>query len=271
MINSADAASDQCKSSNTATLGLARHLASACFTAQLPEQLGDFHQAGSSNRVADTGYLIGEEQTGMRSMFTMMNSARLGVGLEGVSVAERSYQQAVEFAKERLQGTRSDGTRYPIIKFPDVRRMLMLMKAGTEAMRGLAYVAGAETDLEHFAKSPEQARKHALRTGLYTPIVKGWMTELAQELTYHGTQIHGGMGYVEETGAAQHMRDARILPIYEGTTGIQALDFAGRKMVALSESGTLPDPAVSTDFGVWWSWVSVWVTHPTSSGVSGFP
>jgi hypothetical protein len=174
-------------------------------------------------------YLVGQPHQGLMAMFTMMNEARQGVGIQGLGVAERSYQQAVPFAKERLQGTRSDGSRYPIIEFPDVRRMLMLMKAGTEAMRGLAYVAGAESDREHFAKTPEQARKHALRTGLYTPIVKGWMTELAQELTSHGIQIHGGMGYVEETGSAQHFRDARIMTIYEGTTGIQALDLVGRK------------------------------------------
>ena len=175
------------------------------------------------------GYLVGQPNQGLMAMFTMMNEARQGVGIQGLGVAERSYQQAVPYAKERLQGTRSDGTRYPIIEFPDVRRMLMLMKSATEAMRGLAYVAGAESDKEHYAKSPEEAKKHALRTGLYTPIVKGWLTELAQEITYLGIQIHGGMGYIEETGSAQHYRDARIMTIYEGTTGIQGLDLVGRK------------------------------------------
>ncbi len=175
------------------------------------------------------GYLVGQPNNGLMAMFTMMNEARQGVGIQGLGVSERSYQQAVPYAKERLQGTRSDGTRYAIIEFPDVRRMLMLMKSATEAMRGLAYVAGAETDKEHHAKSPEQAKKHALRSGLYTPIVKGWLTELAQEITYLGTQIHGGMGYIEETGSAQHYRDARIMTIYEGTTGIQGLDLVGRK------------------------------------------
>ncbi|NNK97709.1 MAG: acyl-CoA dehydrogenase [Xanthomonadales bacterium] len=174
-------------------------------------------------------YLVGQPNNGLAAMFTMMNEARQGVGIQGLGVSERSYQQAVPYAKERLQGTRRDGSRYPIIDFPDVRRMLMLMKAGTEAMRGLAYFAAAETDLEKFAKKPEQARNHTARIGLYTPIVKGWLTELAQELTYLGTQIHGGMGYVEETGSAQHYRDARIMTIYEGTTGIQAIDLAGRK------------------------------------------
>jgi len=175
------------------------------------------------------GYLVGKPNQGLAAMFTMMNEARQGVGIQGLGVSERSYQQAVPFARERLQGTRSDGSRYPIFEFPDVRRMLMIMKAATEAMRGLAYVAAAESDREHTAKDPEQARKHSLRTGIYTPIVKGWLTELAQEVTYLGIQVHGGMGYIEETGSAQFYRDARIMTIYEGTTGIQALDLAGRK------------------------------------------
>ena len=175
------------------------------------------------------GYMVGQPNQGLKAMFTMMNEARQGVGIQGLGVAERSYQQAGPYAKERLQGTRSDGSRYPIIEFPDVRRMLMLMKSATEAMRGLAYVAAAESDREHTATDPEQAQKHALRVGLYTPIVKGWLTELSQEVTYLGTQVHGGMGYIEETGSAQFYRDARIMTIYEGTTGIQGLDLAGRK------------------------------------------
>ncbi len=174
-------------------------------------------------------YLVGQPNQGLMAMFTMMNEARQGVGIQGLSVSERSYQQAAAFARERLQGTRSDGSRYPIIEFPDVRRMLMLMRAATEAMRGLAYVAGLETDRAHYAKDPDAQRKHAARVGLYTPIVKGWLTELAQEVTYLGIQVHGGMGYIEETGSAQFYRDARIMTIYEGTTGIQALDLAGRK------------------------------------------
>ena len=175
------------------------------------------------------GYMVGKPNQGLMAMFTMMNEARQGVGIQGLGVAVRSYQQAVPFAKERLQGTRSDGTRFPIIEFPDVRRMLMVMKSATEAMRGLSYLAAAESDLEHNATDPEKARKHALRVGLYTPIVKGWLTELSQEITYLGTQVHGGMGYIEETGSAQFYRDARIMTIYEGTTGIQGLDLAGRK------------------------------------------
>ena len=175
------------------------------------------------------GYLVGEPNKGLMAMFTMMNEARQGVGIQGLGVAERSYQQALPYAKERLQGTRRDGSRFPIIEFPDVRRMLMLMKSATEAMRGLIYLAAAESDHEHAAKSPEMARKHAARTGIYTPVVKGWITELAQEITYLGTQVNGGMGYIEETGSAQFYRDARIMTIYEGTTGIQGLDLAGRK------------------------------------------
>jgi alkylation response protein AidB-like acyl-CoA dehydrogenase len=175
------------------------------------------------------GYLVGQPNKGLMAMFTMMNEARQGVGIQSLGVSERSYQQAVAYAKERLQGTHSDGSRYPIIEFPDVRRMLMLMKSATEAMRGLAYVAAAEGDKEQAAKSPKQAQKHALRIGIYTPIVKGWLTELAQEITYLGIQVHGGMGYIEETGSAQHYRDARIMTIYEGTTGIQGLDLVGRK------------------------------------------
>jgi alkylation response protein AidB-like acyl-CoA dehydrogenase len=178
------------------------------------------------------GYLVGEPHRGLMAMFTMMNDARQRVGLQGLSVSERSYQQALVWAKDRLQGTRSDGTRYPIIEFPDVRRMLMLMKSGTEAMRALAYVAAAEIDRSRRLSDPEKAKIHFERVELYTPIVKGWITELSQELTSHGIQIHGGMGYVEETGSAQHYRDARITTIYEGTTGIQANDLVGRKTLA---------------------------------------
>jgi alkylation response protein AidB-like acyl-CoA dehydrogenase len=178
------------------------------------------------------GYLVGEPNRGLMAMFTMMNIARQHVGLQALSVSTRSYQQAAAFAKERLQGTRSDGTRFPIIEYPDVRRMLMLMKAGSEAMRGLSYIAAAEIDKGHYAADAEAAARHNARVELYTPIVKGWITELAQELTSHGIQIHGGMGYVEETGSAQYYRDARITTIYEGTTGIQAQDLVGRKILA---------------------------------------
>ncbi|MGB1091687.1 MAG: acyl-CoA dehydrogenase [Oceanobacter sp.] len=173
------------------------------------------------------GYLVGEENQGLKYMFTMMNDARQAVGLQGLSISERAYQLALQYSKDRLQGTLRDGSRIPIIKHPDVRRMLMMIKSTTEAMRALALMASAELDL---AKIPgDEAATHFARAELYTPIVKGWLTEMSVELTSLGVQVHGGMGFVEETGAAQYFRDARILPIYEGTNGIQALDFIGRK------------------------------------------
>ncbi|SEF91878.1 acyl-CoA dehydrogenase [Marinobacterium lutimaris] len=175
------------------------------------------------------GYLVGEANKGLAYMFTMMNCARQGVGLQGVAIAERSYQQALDYAKERLQGTNKDGSRFAIIKFPDVRRMLMQMKSATEAMRALAFVGAAEVDRAGRAQDEADQRRHQARLELLTPIVKGWITELSQEITYLGTQVNGGMGFIEETGSAQHYRDARILTIYEGTTGIQALDLVGRK------------------------------------------
>ena len=181
------------------------------------------------------GYLVGEPHKGLTYMFTMMNHARQSVGLQGLSISERAYQDARQYAQERFQGTRRDGSRIPIIEFPDVRRMLMMMKSGTEAMRALALVAAAEIDRCRYAADETARASHFARLELFTPIVKGWLTELAQELTSLGIQIFGGMGYVEETGAAQYYRDARILPIYEGTTGIQALDFIGRK--TLSNNG----------------------------------
>ena len=175
------------------------------------------------------GYLVGEPHQGLPYMFTMMNHARQSVGLQGLAISQRAYQLAVAYARERIQGTRADGSKIPIIEFPDVRRMLMQMRASIEAMRGLALLAAAETDRVKAAGDDEQAARHHRRVELYTPIVKGWMTELAQEVTYLGIQIHGGMGFSEECEAAQHYRDARILTIYEGTTGIQALDLIGRK------------------------------------------
>jgi len=178
------------------------------------------------------GYLVGEPHRGLMAMFTMMNAARQSVGLQGLSLSSRSYQQALAWAKERLQGTNSDGSRFPIIDFPDVRRMLMLMKSGTEAMRGFAYLAAAEIDRGRLASDPAEAARHHQRVELFTPIVKGWLTEMSQELTSYGIQIHGGMGFIEETGSAQYYRDARITTIYEGTTGIQANDLMGRKILA---------------------------------------
>ena len=178
------------------------------------------------------GFLVGEEHNGLACMFTMMNNARLEVGMQGVAISERAYQRAVAFARERVQGiARGHTERSTIIHHPDVRRMLMQMRAITEAGRSLAYYASAQTDLAHHAGSEQERAAFQRRVDLIIPIVKGWCTEMAQEATYLGVQVHGGMGFIEETGAAQHMRDARILTIYEGTTGIQALDLMGRKML----------------------------------------
>jgi len=177
------------------------------------------------------GYLVGEPHQGLPYMFTMMNHARQSVGLQGLAISERSYQQAVAYARERVQGTTKDGRKIAIIEFPDVRRMLMQMRASIEAMRGLALLAAAETDRAKASDDEVQASRHHERIELFTPIVKGWLTELSQEVTYLGVQVHGGMGFIEETGSAQHYRDARILTIYEGTTGIQSLDLVGRKIL----------------------------------------
>lgn len=169
-------------------------------------------------------YLVGEENQGLEYMFSMMNHARLAVGLQGVSVSERAYQQAVAYAKDREQGR-------AIIRYPDVRRMLMTMKALTEGARTLAYSAMMHWDFNLHAGTEEDRAYHQRRVELLTPLVKGWCTEIANEVTSLGVQVHGGMGYVEETGAAQYLRDARIMAIYEGTNGIQAMDLVGRKLL----------------------------------------
>ena len=178
------------------------------------------------------GYLVGEAHNGLVYMFTMMNHARLGVGLEGVSISERAYQQALTYARDRVQGQKkgSDGS-VAIIEHPDVRRMLMHMKANIEAMRALAYVVGAHLDRSEHEPDEAARATHQARLELLVPVVKGWCTEMSQQLTSLALQVHGGMGYVEETGAAQHYRDARITTIYEGTTGIQANDLIGRKIM----------------------------------------
>ncbi|MCB5160361.1 acyl-CoA dehydrogenase [Marinomonas algarum] len=176
------------------------------------------------------GYLVGQKNEGIKAMFTMMNNARQGVGLQGLAVAERAYQQALDYSQERKQGMNAERTASAaIIEHPDVLRMLMTMKSQLDAMRSLIYVAAVESDVSHFSNGEEQ-RKAKARTALYTPIVKGWITEQAQEITSLAIQVHGGMGYIEETGVAQFARDARILPIYEGTNGIQAIDLIGRKL-----------------------------------------
>ena len=179
------------------------------------------------------GYMIGQENRGLEYMFIMMNLARFSVGMEGVGISERAYQRAVAYARDRVQG-KPVGMDKPkasdtIIEHPDIRRMLMTMRAYTEAMRAVAYVTAAAMD--NAERHPDEAarKRHQAFVELMIPIVKGWSTEIAQEVTYMGVQVHGGMGFIEETGAAQHYRDARIITIYEGTTGIQANDLIGRK------------------------------------------
>jgi 3-(methylthio)propanoyl-CoA dehydrogenase len=179
------------------------------------------------------GELIGEEQQGMRYMFTMMNNARLSVAVEGLSVAERAYQDAVAYARERFQGRAPGapaGYTSPIIEHPDVRRMLMTMKALTEAMRAMVYVQAEGIDLAAHHPDPDirQYRQH--QVDLLTPVAKAWCTDMGVEVASLSIQVHGGMGFIEESGVPQRLRDARIMPIYEGTNGIQAMDLVGRKL-----------------------------------------
>ncbi len=179
------------------------------------------------------GTLLGEENKGLKNMFVMMNSARLDVGLQGVGVAERAFQRALAFAQERRQGRApgvKTGDMIPIYEHADVQRMLLTMKALTEGARGICYANAVAYDLARRAPDEEARREAAALEGLLTPISKAWSTDRANEVASIGVQIHGGMGYIEETGAAQHMRDARIAAIYEGTNGIQAMDLVGRKL-----------------------------------------
>src|SRR5271170_3700938 len=184
------------------------------------------------------GWLIGEENRGLECMFTMMNSERLLVGVQGVAIAERAYQQARDYARVRVQGhpvgmprpAANAAAALPIINHPDVRRMLLSMRAGIEAMRGLTYLAAATIDASRGAGDSAARASAGRRADLLIPVVKAWCTDLGVEIASTGVQVHGGMGYIEETGAAQHLRDARIAPIYEGTNGIQANDLVARKL-----------------------------------------
>jgi len=179
------------------------------------------------------GYLVGDEHQGMRAMFTMMNDARLKVGLEGLGLSERAYQLALGYARERTQGAapgQPPATQSPIIDHPDVRRMLLTMKANTEAMRALMYDTAASLDIARRHPNPATASEAMGRANLLTPIAKAWGTDLGVEMTSLAIQIFGGMGYVEESGAGQLWRDSRIAPIYEGTNGIQAIDLVIRKL-----------------------------------------
>ncbi len=179
------------------------------------------------------GYLVGEPGRGLEYMFIMMNSARLSVGSEGYAVGERAFQRALEWARTRVQGkppvAAAQGPA-PIINHPDVKRMLLMMKSQTEASRALTLYGALQFDLAGCA--PDEATRHAIqaRAELLTPIIKGWCTELGNEVAAIGVQVHGGMGFIEETGAAQYVRDVRITTIYEGTTGIQSNDLIGRKL-----------------------------------------
>ena len=178
------------------------------------------------------GYLVGEANEGLKTMFVMMNAARFATGMQGVAIAERAYQQALAYARERRQGRDpvSGEAPAPIIRHPDVKRMLLSMRADVMAARALAYAVAAMFDRAHRDPDPAAAARSQRCVDLLTPVIKGWISELAQEVASTGIQVHGGMGYVEETGAAQFLRDARIISIYEGTTGIQANDLIGRKL-----------------------------------------
>ncbi|MFY0479131.1 acyl-CoA dehydrogenase [Achromobacter marplatensis] len=178
------------------------------------------------------GYLVGQENRGLDAMFIMMNAARYAVGVQGIAIADRAYQHALAYAAERVQSRPVDGSSreaVAIIQHPDVRRMLGTMRALTEAGRALAYVTAGHADQAHANPDPEARRRHLAVQEFLVPIVKGWCTEMSIDVASLGVQVHGGMGFIEETGAAQYYRDARILTIYEGTTAIQANDLVGRK------------------------------------------
>ncbi|RXE47182.1 acyl-CoA dehydrogenase [Chromohalobacter israelensis] len=188
---------------------------------------------GFGERDGAIGYLVGEPGRGLAHMFTMMNAARHKVGIQGIGVAERAYQQALAYARERVQGrvpkSRGGGPA-TLIEHYDVRRMLLSMRARLEALRALALLSASEMDIARHAESTEVRERAQQRVDLYTPIVKAFSTDQAVDIASLAVQVHGGMGYIEETGVAQHLRDARIAPIYEGTNGIQALDLVTRKL-----------------------------------------
>ena len=180
-----------------------------------------------------TGWLVGAPHEGLRAMFTMMIEARLGVGAQGVGIAERAFQQSLNYARERKQGT-TDGAGFDksvaIIEHPDVKRMLLTMKAKTSAARAICYATSVAMDIAHHAPDQSERRRAHSEAALLTPVAKAYSTDIGVEVASEGIQVHGGMGYIEETGAAQHYRDARIAPIYEGTNGIQAIDLVTRKL-----------------------------------------
>jgi acyl-CoA dehydrogenase len=179
-----------------------------------------------------TGYLVGQENRGLAAMFVMMNSARLGVGLQGVAIGERAYQHALAYARDRKQGRAGRGGdgMSPILEHPDVHRMLLTMKSYVQAARGICHLTGVAIDRSFHAATPEERAAAGERAALLTPIAKAFSTDIGDEVASLGVQVHGGMGYIEETGAAQFMRDARIAAIYEGTNGVQAIDLVLRKL-----------------------------------------
>jgi butyryl-CoA dehydrogenase len=199
----------------------------------LEEKLGIHGSPTCTLRFGDeegaVGFLVGEENRGLACMFTMMNNARLHVGMQGVAVAERATQQAVAFARERRQG-KLGGEVVPIVRHPDVQRMLADMEVKTQAARSICFETARALDLAHHGATPEERAANAALAGLLTPIAKAFGTDVGSEVASLGVQVHGGMGYIEETGAAQHLRDARICQIYEGTNGIQAIDLVTRKL-----------------------------------------
>jgi hypothetical protein len=205
------------------------------------------------------GYLIGEPNTGMRLMFTMMNIARLSVGLSGLAIGERSYQQALDYAIERRQGRAVGapaGEESPIIDHADVRRMLLTMRALVEAMRGLVYANAEAVDLARHGEDDGVRRRAQELADLLTPVTKAWCTDMGTEVASLAVQVHGGMGYIEETGIAQRYRDIRIAAIYEGTNGIQAIDLVGRKL-PMRAGGVVEDflaelDALDPDLGDEW-------------------
>lgn len=216
-----------------------------CMVGGLEEKIGIHASPTCVMRYGDNGgaigWRLGPPNGGMAAMFTMMNNARLGVGVQGIGLADRAYQHALAFAKERVQsaalGSKNRaGVR--IIEHPDVRRNLLTMRSQVEAGRGMALLAYASLDKAHHANDEAERAYHNRRVDLLTPLVKSWCTDMAVEVTSIGVQVHGGMGFVEETGAGQYYRDARILPIYEGTNGIQALDLMGRKLAKDRGQGT---------------------------------
>ncbi len=202
------------------------------------------------------GWLVGEENRGLAAMFVMMNSARLAVGLQGVGIGERALQRALAYARERRQGRSLEGgaDMSPIIEHPDVHRMLLTMKALVQAARGICHLTAMAIDRSFHASKPEERAAAAERAALLTPIAKAFSTDIGDEVASLGVQVHGGMGYIEETGAAQHMRDARIAAIYEGANGVQAIDLVQRKLPlsggAVAEREIAGMRAIATDVAV---------------------